>query len=218
MKSAFLKFRDAYIQFAEKQGFPIIVTVCVAIITATAFWTRRSEAPYVAPTPPVQTDVSAAQLLQQSLRDAATPTPAPTAEPRTWTAPLEECTVLQGFSTETMVQYTGGLWAVHAAVDLQADKGAQVHALADGVVLAAGSDPLQGVWLRIDHGDGVEALYAGLALAGAYLPGDKVRTGDTIGYAGSGMATESALGDHLHLQVTRDGAPVDPVSLWAAST
>lgn len=216
MRAAFIRLRKAYLRFVERQGFPIIVTVCMAVIVATALWTGRQEAPYVSPTPPPSGDVSAAQLLQQSMREAVTPSPAPTATPLVWRAPLDESTVLRGYDASVMVQSgVTGLWAIHDAVDLQAARGAKVRAIADGTVLDAGKDTLQGVWLLLSHADGVEALYAGLALNNDYRPGDRVRAGDVIGYVGSGPLAESDLPPHLHLRVTRDGHSIDPASLWA---
>lgn len=215
MKKFIRRLRDGYVAFVEKQGFPVIVTVCVAVITATALWTGQREEAWVAPTPPVAGDVSAAQLLQQSLRDAVTASPAPTAAPRVGLSPLETTTVLRPFSAEIMTcSSVTGIWAVHDAVDLQAGRGDQVRAMGDGIVSAAGEDKLQGVWLRIDHGNGVEALYAGMAMSGAYAAGDKVQAGDVIGFAGSGPLDETDLAAHLHLRVTQDGHAIDPCTLW----
>ena len=60
MRAFFHRLTDGYIRFVEKQGFPIIVTLCVAVITATALWTSQREDPYVSPTPPVVDNISAA--------------------------------------------------------------------------------------------------------------------------------------------------------------
>lgn len=215
IKSAFTRIKDGYVRFVEKQGFAIITVVCVAVITATAVWSKQEEV-YVSPTPPVSHDVSAAQLMQQSLREAATPSPVPTETPRPWTPPLDEITVLRPFDADSMVQSgVTGIWAIHDAVDLATQRGAKVYAIADGVVLSTGKDQLQGVWLLIDH-SGTEALYAGLALQADYLPGDKVFSGDMIGYTGSGPLDETDLGAHLHLRVTQAGKAVDPLTLWPA--
>lgn len=216
MKSMFKKLRDGYVRFVEKQGFPIIVTVCVAVITATALWTGQREETWTAPTPPVISgDISAAQLMQQSLREAATATPAPTAAPRAWIQPMETFTVLRGFSMEELVQSgVTGLWAIHDAVDLQAEAGSKVFAMSDGTVTADGHDKLMGAWVLIDHSDGVEALYAGMAMGGAFIKGDDVRSGDVIGFTGTGPLDESDLPPHLHLRVTQDGQAIDPAMLW----
>ena len=215
MKAAFLKWKKTYERFVEKQGFPIIVTLCVAVLTGTAVWTRRQPQVPPSPTPPVMENISAAQLMQQSLRDAATPTPAPTPAPRAWAPPLSRISVMTAFSRETMV-HSGvtGIWAVHPAVDLSCQRGEKVFAIGDGTVLGAGQDQRQGAWLRIDHGDGVTAYYAGMALTADYLPGDTVELGAVIGYAGDGLLDETDLAPHLHLQIWRDGVPVDPLTLW----
>lgn len=216
MKAAIHRMMEAYVKFVNKQGFPIIITLCVAVITGTALWTRQQEEIPASPTPPVAENVSAAQLMQQSLRDAATATPAPTEAPRQWGLPLDEIVVLTPFSRETMVQSgVTGVWAVHPGVDLSCQRGEKVYAIGDGTVLAAGQDKLQGAWLEIDHGDGVEVLYAGMALTADYIAGDAVRSGAVIGYAGNGMLEEAALGPHLHLQATREDQFIDPSTLWA---
>ena len=216
MKSILERLKNRYIRFVEKQGFPIIVTLCVAVITATALWTARREEVNVSPTPPVVNNVSAAQLIQQTLKEAATPSPMPTVAIKIWNAPLNELVIVRPFSTETMVSSEiSGIWSFHDAVDLKASLGDKVFAIADGVITAAGKNPLLGAWLQIDHGSGVEALYAGMAMAGSYLPGDDVRAGDTIGYAGNAFLDESDLGPHLHLRVTQEGTAIDPAILWA---
>lgn len=200
--------------YAEKQGFPIVVTICVAIITATAVWASPSEEVYVSPTPPVNQAVSAAQLLQESLRSAATTTPSPTPDPVKWQPPLDEINVIQSFYNDDLVQFNKtGIWQTHAGVDFSADQGTPIHAIADGVVLAAGMDSLKGSWLLISHEE-IEALYAGMIITEDYIPGDKVDMGDTLGYVGNCLAVEMDSGPHLHLETSKDGIMLDPLSLF----
>ncbi|MBQ3156875.1 MAG: M23 family metallopeptidase [Clostridia bacterium] len=218
MKHFFRHAAMRYSAFVEKQGFPIIVTICVGVITASALWAspgkqEMQSSPLSTPSVPVSQP--AAQLLQESIRNAATPSPAPTPAPQRWQSPLDSCSILRPFSTEKMVKSNvTELWAVHDALDLQADRGALVRAMSDGTVTGAGNDRLMGVWLEIDHGGGIHALYAGMALSGTFIPGDIVSPGDTIGFVGNGMLEEADLGPHLHLRVTKDGLPLDPWTLW----
>ena len=136
MQAIWKHIRDGYVKFVEKQGFPIIVTLCVAVITATALWTKKHEAAYVSPTPPVVSDISAAQLMQQSLHEATTPAPAPTATPRIWQAPLAELVILREYNADTMIQSgMTGAWSIHDAIDIQADRGSKVFAMSDGIVI-----------------------------------------------------------------------------------
>ena len=214
MKESFKNAWDRYIRFVDRQGFPIIVAVCVGVITTTALLTKKSRAPYVAPTPPPVEHISAAQLLQQSLANASTATPAPTPVPVQWTVPLDHVEVLRPYDAEIMVRCDSGLWAVHDAVDLKASAGAEVYAIGDGEVIEADNDMLRGAWLTIRHDDGIVARYAGLALLKDYIPGDAVRKGDAIGFIGNRMLDEISLGPHLHLRITKDGEAVDPCMLW----
>lgn len=207
---------QGYQRFVEKQGFPIIMTVCVAVIVFSAVWSGRMETDLPSPTPPMDQAQSAAQLQQQSIADALTPPPSPTATPVVWRAPLEKITVLRGFDATRLQQSAvTGVWQLHDAVDLAADTGALVCAMGDGVVLACGEESVQGAWAVIDHGGGVTAKYAGMSLLSALRQGDPVRAGQTIGFAGSGMMEETDLPAHLHLRVTRDGNAVDPLLLFA---
>lgn len=199
--------------FCETQGFPIIVTLCVAIITSCALWTRKQQAPYVSPTPPVGTEISAAQLLQQTLREAATPAPSPTSSPIVFSAPFDNVNILQGFSMAEFIPDATGIWHVHTGVDLAAKRGTPVKAAADGIVINHGNDQLLGTWLRINHGD-VDLIYAGMALSNGYITGDQVRAGGTIGFCGDGPAAEAGMESHLHLEALHDGEYIDPCSLW----
>lgn len=216
--NVFSRLKESYVRFVEKQGFPIIVTACVAVITATALWTGRQEDAWISPTPPPSGDVSASRLMQQSLHQAATATPAPTDTPRQWSPPLEAPEILREFSSDSMVQSgVTGVWAVHDSVDLASPRGSKVFAMSEGNVTGHGQDDLLGAWVRIDHGDGMEALYAGMAMVGSFLTGDAVRADDVIGYAGIGPLDEHDLPPHLHLRVTQNGRAIDPSCLWTAA-
>lgn len=215
MRSIWKQLCKSYVRFVEKQGFPIIVTLCVAVITVTALWTGNHEPSTESPTPPVVTDLAAAQLLQQSLQEAVSPTPAPTGAQRTWLPPLTDLVIIRDFDTKAMCQSdVTGIWSFHDAIDLQADRGAKVYAMSEGVVKDCGHNKILGTWLHIDHFDGIEALYAGLALNNDYAPGDEVRSGAVIGYSGSGPLDEGNMNPHLHLRVTQNGTAMNPVDLW----
>ena len=61
--------------------------------------------------------------------------------------------------------------------------------------------------VRVTVGDRVEA---GQVLSVAV--GDTVSSGDILGSVGNTAIAESALPDHLHFSMDKDGAPVDPLS------
>lgn len=213
-KSRCRRFAGAYQRFIDRQGFPIIMTACIAVIIFSAVWSGQMEETLPRPTPPVDHAQSAAYLQQQSLASVSTPTPSPTAVPVQWTSPLDTIIVLQGFDATRMHQSpVTGLWQLHGAADLHAGIGDPVHAMADGTVLDCRKDGLNGAEVTILHPENVTATYAGLAALAAIATGDPVKAGQTIGFAGNGMVDETHLDPHLHLQTTRNGQLIDPLLL-----
>lgn len=214
IKGYWKNFSAKYVQFVERQGFMIILAVCVGVIAGTAVWTNRSDAPIPVPTPPVGNAASVAQLQQQSLRDVTTPTPAPSEAPQIWHPPLETISVLRSFDAARMMQSgVTGLWQLHDAADLRCAVGDPVRAMADGTVIAVSAKGLMGACVTIDHGQGIVAQYAGLSLHAGLREGDPAVAGQIIGFGGNEVLDESDLEPHLHLRVTRNGSAIDPLSL-----
>ncbi|MGI5838175.1 MAG: M23 family metallopeptidase [bacterium] len=95
---------------------------------------------------------------------------------------------------------------LHTGIDLGAATGAPVAAALDGIVSEVSEDEILGKTIVINHGDGIETVYAHCSetTAGA---GQYVRSGDTIAYVGETGQTD---GPHLHFEVRVDGTPIDP--------
>ena len=99
-----------------------------------------------------------------------------------------------------------GEGAFHTGLDIATNRGDAVRAAADGTVLKAGTGSGYGREVVIDHGRGVETLYAHLS-GFAVTAGQDVRRGDILGYVGtSGHST----GPHLHYEVRIHDTPVNP--------
>lgn len=194
-------------------GFALLTALCVGIITATALYTRGNMSPQPAAATPPAGNRPAAALWQQSL-PASTPTPLPTVQALLWQSPLPELQVMRVFSSDSMMRSgVTGMWSVHPAVDFSADTGAPVVAMAPGRILEIGVQQINGTWIAIEHTGGYVSCYASLSLLGALKPGDPVSAGQTVGFIGNSHMEETDLGPHLHLSVTKDGTPVDPMSL-----
>ncbi len=87
--------------------------------------------------------------------------------------------------------FTGGA-DFHPGLDISADRGAPVHATADGVVVHASVFSDYGNLIRIDHGFGLESRYGHLSKFEVEA-GSKVKRGDLIGRVGAtGRATGRA--------------------------
>ena len=98
---------------------------------------------------------------------------------------------------------------MHRGIDFGAGYGTPIHAASDGQVVAAGWSGGYGRQVRIAHGGGIVTSYSHMSRAVAE-PGSFVRQGQLIGYVGSsGLST----GPHLHYEVYRNGAAVNPLSV-----
>ena len=95
----------------------------------------------------------------------------------------------------------------HSGIDIIADKGTEVLAVADGKVIKAEFSSAYGYHIVIEHTDGYETLYAHLQEMKVSV-GDTINTGDEIGTVG---ATGMATGPHLHLELHYNGEPVNPL-------
>jgi len=99
-----------------------------------------------------------------------------------------------------------GEGAFHTGLDIATARGDAVRAAADGTVLKAGMGSGYGREVVIDHGHGIQTLYAHLS-GFAVTAGQDVSRGDILGYVGtSGHST----GPHLHYEVRIHDTPVNP--------
>ncbi len=118
-------------------------------------------------------------------------------------------TVQKAYSGEALAySETMGDWRVHEGTDFVGESGQTVKALADGEVKAVFEDLIWGGIVEIDHGVGVISRYCGVTAS--VKAGSSVKVGDPIGQL-STVPCEEAQGAHLHMELTVDGAPVNPV-------
>ncbi|MCX5749638.1 MAG: peptidoglycan DD-metalloendopeptidase family protein [Candidatus Saganbacteria bacterium] len=96
----------------------------------------------------------------------------------------------------------------HSGVDIDAHYGDAVRSSADGVVSYAGWRSGYGRTVVIDHHFGIETLYGHLS-SFIVTDGQKVKKGQKIAYVGM---TGSATGPHLHYEVIRNGAKINPIA------
>jgi murein DD-endopeptidase MepM/ murein hydrolase activator NlpD len=100
---------------------------------------------------------------------------------------------------------------LHAGVDFRAPTGTPIRAAGSGLITDMKYGDGYGWFIRIQHDRGFETVYAHMsAFAEGLTPGRTVMRGDTIGYVGS---TGSSTGAHLHYEVLRNGAYVNPMTL-----
>ena len=102
--------------------------------------------------------------------------------------------------------------AMHAGIDFRAPVGTPIRAAGAGKVVSAGWNGGYGRMVEVDHGDGLTTRYAHMSKI-SVKDGQEVEVGTVLGEAGSsGRST----GPHLHYEVRRNGAPVDPLRFLKA--
>lgn len=123
-----------------------------------------------------------------------------------WSAPLgaDEGIMTAGYGD------SGGLWSsgFHTGQDFAAPVGTPVQAMRGGVVTIE-HPAWAGNLVRVDHGGGVETVYAHLATI-TVADGDEVEAGTQIGTVGT---EGNSTGPHLHLELRLDGEAVDPLAV-----
>ncbi|MBF0362511.1 MAG: M23 family metallopeptidase [Oligoflexia bacterium] len=96
---------------------------------------------------------------------------------------------------------------IHEGLDVGAPTGTTIIAPADGIITYSGHKPGLGKFIQVDHGYGLETIYAHAnALLVNY--GQKIKRGDIIAQVGN---TGNSTGPHLHYEVRVNGVAVDPL-------
>lgn len=100
-----------------------------------------------------------------------------------------------------------GEYLFHSGTDLAADIGTPVAAFADGTVDFIGESEAYGLYIQLDHGNGVKTFYCHCSALYAQK-GETVSAGQTVAAVGD---TGNATGPHLHLEIKRDGVLLNPI-------
>lgn len=131
-----------------------------------------------------------------------------------WPLP-EAYTITSGFGERTD-PFTGE-GDFHTGTDIAAPAGTPILAAADGTVTVVNATDLwggsYGYYVKIDHGNGFETLYAHCS-AICVTPGQPVQQGEVIGYVGS---TGNSTGNHLHFEIIVNGQRTDAILYYQGS-
>lgn len=100
-----------------------------------------------------------------------------------------------------------GEYQFHGGVDIGGQTGEAIHAFAAGTVEYIGKDDSYGLYLQLDHGNGVKSFYAHCRTI-CVTKGQRVALGEKIGEVGSSGA---ATGPHLHLELKFNQTHLNPV-------
>ncbi len=104
----------------------------------------------------------------------------------------------------------GARWgSSHMGIDIANSIGTPIYSTTDGVVVESGPASGFGMWVRVEHGDGIVSVY-GHINESLVSEGQQVAAGEQIATMGNrGQST----GPHLHFEIWQDGGEkVNPLS------
>jgi murein DD-endopeptidase MepM/ murein hydrolase activator NlpD len=108
------------------------------------------------------------------------------------------------------IRITQGYTIFHPGVDLDGVTGDPIYPIMPGKVINIQSSKFAyGNAVILDHGAGITSLYAHLSKIFVKI-GEEVKSTTKIGEMG---ATGHATGDHLHLEVRKDGHQINPFTI-----
>ena len=273
------KFREAFtkekiVRFLDKQGFYIILFVCILIIGVTAYMTSdRPEQPkqeIVENQQDIQESEDQKEVAQADVKDTqqeiekdkidikikdsedkqdkandesekaedekaqetlASNTPKKEEETKkeetsgkqnqaqsskassskiTMVYPVQGNILKEHTTDELVYSQTLKEWRTHPGIDIEANTGTEVKAALGGTVEEITEDPLMGICITLDHGNGLKTFYANLSTGNMVTVGQKVDKGQIISGVGSTASAEILDGPHLHFEVLLNGESVDP--------
>ena len=129
-----------------------------------------------------------------------------------FTKPVEGY-LLKGYDIDMPVySLTMDDYRVHAGIDIVAELGAPVIAIAEGVVQNVYKDPMMGNCISVSHANGMVSYYMGLSdeVGEGIEDGAPVYCGQVLSSVGDSTLIEIAEEPHLHLEVKQNGKYVDP--------
>ena len=107
------------------------------------------------------------------------------------------------------VHPVSGNVAFHSGTDIAASCGRPIYAASSGTVEYAGWNGTYGIFVRINHGNGLTTGYAHIQQGGIIVQmGQPVAVGQQIARVGS---TGNSTGCHLHFEVRQGGSSTDPI-------
>ena len=123
----------------------------------------------------------------------------------------ENAQVTNPYSMDKLIySVTLDQYMTHCGVDIEAPEDAQVVSVADGTVTAVYEDDRYGTSIEITHPGDIVSVYSNLSTAEMVETGDVVSGGQIIGGVGSTGLFESLEPAHLHFEILKGGAYVNP--------
>lgn len=213
---------DKFKRFIKKEGFYVILFVCLCTVATVATITAtKSNDDKTTVVVQDTNNKTADQLGEGALQVKENLKPVPNVKKDSGTKAVSNSidksfvnpvdgSLGRAYSEDLQYWKTTQSHKNHLAMDIKAKEGSIVKAAADGVVKSVGKDT-EGIFVEIDHQNGLITLYGNLQEKVSVKQGDKIKSSQEIGKVGNttNFAYET-YGTYLHFKVLKDGKEVDP--------
>lgn len=174
--------------------------------------------------------IHASNLLEQMTASTQTvPTPTPRPDPEVTPRPEPAPQVVADGSSQSLVKPLSGsvtspygmrthpihrTQRMHGGLDIGARRGTPIKAMANGKIIHVGWISGYGKTVKVRYDNGYESLFAHMhnynGANGESRVNQRVRVGESVGQVNS---TGGSTGDHLHLELRRNGTRISPAEV-----
>ncbi|MBQ2752864.1 MAG: M23 family metallopeptidase [Firmicutes bacterium] len=127
--------------------------------------------------------------------------------------------IVMDYSTDSLIyDVTLEQYRTNDSVSISAEEGENVAASAKGTVKKVAHSREDGWYVVIDHENGWETTYGQLRDDLAVKEGDRVDSGDTLGFVADPSVYGAMLGEHVEFKVTLNDYAVDPKTAVGENT
>ncbi len=192
----------------------VVVAVCVTIIAVGS--AKRNK-------PNNDSTSSSSKSTESTSRSTASSSSSEQEQPNTsviagkvtFVSPMTAGNIIKEWSADIPVfSTTMEDYRLHLGVDISAASGTPVYAVADGTVESVEFHPMMGQTVVITHANGYKSVYQNMqtAISSGIQAGATVKAGDAIGAVGDTALIEISEDPHLHFELYKDDACINPLA------
>lgn len=221
-------------KFIKKDGFYVILFVCLCIVAVVAAFTIRNVKSNIASSEEEKLIVSVNDNedvknkdFEESVNQKPNAEQVQNTENKTnnvkvpesksvanttnvkFSNPIENGAVVREFSDKPVYNDTLEQWIVAKGVSISGEKGKPVLASAEGKVVESGQgDGYLGNYVKIAHANGMHTIYSNLDSEGLIAKGTVVKAKQQIGKVGNSASNYKfeKYGDHVGLQIVKNSS------------
>ena len=222
--------KQRIMSFLDKQGFYIVLALCLVVISVTAILslTNDKSADDQAQTPPesqvqeedqgqqanyagenmVMEDVTTSEQTKEATEKKA--------EPKLSLArPVQGDVIMEFANDKLLYNSTLKQWTTHDGIDIAAAEGTPVKAALGGTVESVSEDALMGKTIVLSHENGYKTIYSNLAKELSVAQGDKVSKDQEIGKVGKTAISEFDQEAHIHFGLVSGERKLNPMEFMS---